>query len=84
MSATFLHGGGDNPEARSIAFGRFAQAYLTNVQARPLLIVATAHEEAEARGFPFPYLYDESQQVARAYGAVSVSYTHLDVYKRQP
>lgn len=25
---------------------------------------------AEARGFPFPYLYDESQQVARAYGAV--------------
>lgn len=49
MSATFLHGGGDNPEARSIAFGRFAQAYLTNVQARPLLIVATAHEEAEAQ-----------------------------------
>ncbi|TNF20697.1 MAG: thioredoxin family protein [Rhodobacteraceae bacterium] len=24
---------------------------------------------AEARGFPFPYLHDESQQVARAYGA---------------
>lgn len=27
-------------------------------------------EMAEARGFPFPYLHDESQQVARAYGAV--------------
>ncbi len=25
---------------------------------------------AERHGFPFPYLYDESQQVARAYGAV--------------
>lgn len=25
---------------------------------------------AEERNFPFPYLYDESQQVARAYGAV--------------
>lgn len=25
---------------------------------------------AEARAFPFPYLYDESQAVARAYGAV--------------
>lgn len=27
-------------------------------------------EMAEARGFPFPYLYDESQDVARAYDAV--------------
>ncbi|WP_127900191.1 thioredoxin family protein [Solirhodobacter olei] len=25
---------------------------------------------AEAKGFSFPYLYDESQEVARAYGAV--------------
>lgn len=25
---------------------------------------------SEARGFPFPYLYDEAQTVARAYGAV--------------
>ena len=25
---------------------------------------------AEAKGFPFPYLFDESQEVARAYGAV--------------
>lgn len=25
--------------------------------------------EAEARGYPFPYLYDESQEVAKAYGA---------------
>ena len=25
---------------------------------------------AEEHGFPFPYLYDESQQVAKAYGAV--------------
>ena len=25
---------------------------------------------AEERGFPFPYLFDESQEVARAYGAV--------------
>ena len=27
-------------------------------------------EVAEAHGFPFPYLYDESQDVARRYGAV--------------
>ncbi|WP_295555831.1 thioredoxin family protein [uncultured Hyphomicrobium sp.] len=27
-------------------------------------------EEAATRRFPFPYLYDESQDVARAYGAV--------------
>jgi peroxiredoxin len=27
-------------------------------------------EAAEAHRFPFPYLYDESQQVARRYGAV--------------
>ena len=27
-------------------------------------------EIAEKHGFPFPYLYDESQEVARAYGAV--------------
>lgn len=27
-------------------------------------------EFARAHGFPFPYLYDESQDVARAYGAV--------------
>lgn len=26
-------------------------------------------ERAEAKGYPFPYLYDESQSVARAYGA---------------
>src|SRR5262245_53300032 len=25
--------------------------------------------EAEARGYPFPYLYDEAQEVAKAYGA---------------
>jgi peroxiredoxin len=25
---------------------------------------------AEAKRFPFPYLFDESQEVARAYGAV--------------
>ena len=31
---------------------------------------AAMAEMAKARGFPFPYLYDESQQVARAYGAV--------------
>ena len=27
-------------------------------------------ERARKRGYPFPYLYDESQEVARAYGAV--------------
>jgi peroxiredoxin len=27
-------------------------------------------ERAEAKGYPFPYLYDESQSAARAYGAV--------------
>jgi len=25
--------------------------------------------EAEARGYPFPYLYDESQEIAKAFGA---------------
>jgi cyanophycinase len=49
MTGVFLHGGGDNPEARSIAFGRFAQSYLTGVGGRPLLIVATAHAEADAQ-----------------------------------
>ena len=27
-------------------------------------------ERAEAKGYPFPYLYDETQEVAHAYGAV--------------
>lgn len=27
-------------------------------------------ERAEAKGFPFPYLFDETQKIARAYGAV--------------
>lgn len=27
-------------------------------------------ERAEKRGFPFPYLYDETQKIAREYGAV--------------
>lgn len=44
----FLHGGGDDPTARSIAFGRFAQAYLTRVRG-PLLIVAADPDESEAR-----------------------------------
>jgi len=48
MTAVFLHGGGDDPDARSIAFGRFAQAYLTNVHG-PLLIVAVAEDIDEAR-----------------------------------
>lgn len=26
-------------------------------------------EEVERRGYPFPYLFDESQEIARAYGA---------------
>lgn len=44
----FLHGGGDAAAARSIAFGRFAQAYLTHVRG-PLLIVAADPDENEAR-----------------------------------
>lgn len=49
MTAAFLHGGGDDPTVRSIAFGRFAQAYLTNVRG-PLLLVSTGatRQEAEA------------------------------------
>lgn len=47
LNQIFLHGGGDDPSARSIAFGRFAQAYLTNVGG-PLLIVAAAPDEEEA------------------------------------
>jgi thiol-disulfide isomerase/thioredoxin len=31
---------------------------------------ASLKEQAESAGFGFPYLYDESQSVARAYGAV--------------
>mgnify|MGYP003618266066 CR=1 FL=1 len=54
MSAVFLHGGGDSPEARSIAFGRFAQSYLTNVHG-PLLIVATDDDAAEAEAIAAYY-----------------------------
>lgn len=31
---------------------------------------ASMAERAKSRGYPFPYLFDESQEVARAYGAV--------------
>lgn len=47
MTAVFLHGGGDSPGSRSIAFGRFAQAYLTGVSG-PLLLIATDHTRAAA------------------------------------
>lgn len=32
-------------------------------------------EFAKERGFTFPYLYDEAQDVARAYGAVRMLHT---------
>ncbi len=44
----FLHGGGDSPAARSIAFGRFVQAFMTHAQG-PLLIVAADPDQDEAR-----------------------------------
>ncbi len=44
----FLHGGGDSPAARSIAFGRFVQAFMTHAHG-PLLIVAADPDMDEAR-----------------------------------
>jgi cyanophycinase len=44
----FLHGGGDSPEARSAAFGRFVQAFQSN-PGGPLLIVAADPDPDAAR-----------------------------------
>ena len=41
------------------------QRFYSGLDSFPLMA-----EVAAAHGFPFPYLYDESQDVARAYGAV--------------
>jgi len=39
--------------------------------------------EAEARGYPFPYLFDETQEVAKAYGAACTPDFFLFDKKRQ-
>ena len=39
--------------------------------------------EAELRGYPFPYLYDETQEVAKAYGAACTPDLFLFDDKRQ-
>jgi peroxiredoxin len=39
--------------------------------------------EAEQRGYPFPYLYDETQEVAKAYGAACTPDFFLFDKKRQ-
>jgi hypothetical protein len=39
--------------------------------------------EAEQRGYPFPYLYDETQEVAKSYGAACTPDFFLFDKKRQ-
>ncbi|CAD0186809.1 hypothetical protein RUESEDTHA_03720 [Ruegeria sp. THAF57] len=41
-----------------------------DVEAYPADSFDNMRKMAETQGFPFPYLYDENQDVARAYGAV--------------
>ncbi len=53
-------------EKRGIAFVAISS---NDVQRYPADAPAFMRELARARGFGFPYLYDESQAVARAYGA---------------
>jgi peroxiredoxin len=61
-----------------VAFGRDFEAdddvgivaiSANDVRGHPQDAPERMKELAERRGFPFPYLYDESQQTARAYGA---------------
>ena len=53
-------------QARGVAFVGINS---NDVQAYPDDSPARMKEEARARGYTFPYLYDESQQVAKAYRA---------------
>ncbi|MCG8423418.1 MAG: thioredoxin family protein [Proteobacteria bacterium] len=70
------------PYVKHIAneLGRFSREYTekglamvgisaNDVQGYPADHPDRMKEEAEARGYAFPYLYDESQDVAKAYGA---------------
>ncbi len=49
---------------------RFVAISANDANAYPEDSFAKMRERAEAKGYPFPYLYDESQQVAKAYDAV--------------
>lgn len=61
-----------NRDARDLrALGVGVAAICSNdADAYPEDSFANMKRFAEASGFPFPYLHDESQEVARAYGAV--------------
>ena len=51
---------GDSPQAAVVAI---------NVNLVPADSLAKMQTRAKEKGFAFPYLYDESQQIAKAYGA---------------
>jgi len=48
---------------------RFIAISSNSIQTHPQDAPHLMTEVAEHEGYPFPYLYDESQEVARAYGA---------------
>lgn len=60
---------GDLAELQAMGFG-VAAISSNDVRAYPQDSFASMGELAKAWGFGFPYLHDESQAVARAYGAV--------------
>lgn len=49
---------------------RFVAVCSNNIETHPDDAPDKMTAEASARGYTFPYLYDESQEVAKAYGAV--------------
>lgn len=53
-------------QARGVAFVAISS---NNAATHPQDSFPKMAERAEAKNYPFPYLYDESQDVARAYGA---------------
>ncbi len=61
-------------EDRIIAFAKkyaeVADVVAINVNRIPEDSLPRMKERAADKGFPFPYLYDESQQIARDYGAI--------------
>ena len=53
-------------QERDVAFVAISS---NNAETHPEDSFENMAARAEAKGYPFPYLYDESQEVARAYGA---------------
>jgi peroxiredoxin len=54
---------------RFIRSGKRAALVAINVNKIPEDALPAMKQRAAAKGFPFPYLYDESQKIARDYGA---------------